>query len=490
MSARYITTTLPYVNADPHIGFALEILKADVIARSWASQGDEVFFNTGVDEHGQKVWQEAVKRGMDPQAYADEYAARFRLLKGKLGLYQGLHFIRTTDPHHEKAAQEFWKRCKENIGPDGPDIYKKNYQVKYCVGCELEKTDSELVNGRCPLHPNTELEIIDEENYFFRFSRYQQPLLGLYMSHPNFVIPDFRQNEVRLFVERGLQDFSISRLKSKMPWGIPVPGDPEHVMYVWFDALINYISTLGWPEDTANFEKFWGTQEQPNALQIAGKDNLRQQSAMWQAMLMSASLPPSKQIFIHGFVTSGGEKMSKSRGNVIDPMEFVQKYGTDSVRYYLARHIHPFEDSDMTEVKFKEAYNAHLANGLGNLVSRIMKMAADYDLEVELPKPEGVIQGREFGEIFEALENYEFNKVADKLWAEIGRLDAEIQAEKPFNLIESDPKKARKIIADLVLKLWYLAISLEPLMPETALKIQDLIKKNKAPETPLFPRLD
>ena len=490
MSKRfYITTTLPYVNAPPHIGFALEIVEADIIARYRALLGEEVFFNTGTDEHGLKIYRAAEKEGKNHQSYVDEYAAKFDRLKEALNLSYN-NFIRTTDPDHIKAAEEFWRRCDKN-----GDIYKKFYQIKYCVECELEKTESELENGHCLIHPQAEIELIEEENYFFKWSNYEKDLLDFYEAHPDFVIPESRFNEIKTFVLNGLRDFSISRLKEKMPWGIPVPGDEKHVMYVWFDALVNYISALGWPFGAAQgrpskFEEFWGTKDEPNAIQVAGKDNLRQQSAMWQAMLMSASLPPSKQIFIHGFVTSGGEKMSKSRGNVIDPMEFVQKYGTDSVRYYLARHIHPFEDSDMTEVKFKEAYNAHLANGLGNLVSRIMKMAADYDLEVELPKPEGVIQGREFGEIFEALENYEFNKVADKLWAEIGRLDAEIQAEKPFNLIESDPKKARKIIADLVLKLWYLAISLEPLMPETALKIQDLIKKNKAPETPLFPRLD
>ncbi|MEK7157173.1 MAG: methionine--tRNA ligase, partial [Patescibacteria group bacterium] len=237
---RYLTTTLPYVNADPHIGFALEIVKADVLARLYALQGDEVFFNTGTDEHGQKLWQEAVKKGVAPQAYVDEYATKFKALKEKLDLYPDLHFVRTTDEHHEVAAQEFWRRCAAN-----GDIYKKNYQIKYCVGCELEKPDSELVHERCPLHPNVDLQLIDEENYFFRFSKYQQSLLDLYASRPDFVVPDFRQKEVRMFVERGLQDFSISRLKEKMPWGIGVPNDPKHVMYVWFDALVNYISTLG-----------------------------------------------------------------------------------------------------------------------------------------------------------------------------------------------------------------------------------------------------
>ncbi|HVY67898.1 MAG TPA: methionine--tRNA ligase, partial [Patescibacteria group bacterium] len=289
----YITTTLPYVNAKPHMGHAQEFVYADVIARYQRGiLGKDVIFNTGTDEHGQKIYDKAREEGKEPQAYADEYAAKFGGLKQALNLSYN-RFIRTTDPHHVAAAQEFWRRCLKR-----GDIEKQNYRIKYCVGCELEKTDSDLdENGRCPLHPNLELEIREEENYFFKFSKYQQPLLELYQAHPDFVVPDFRFREIQEFVKRGLQDFSISRLAAKMPWGIPVPGDDKHVMYVWFDALINYISTLGWPEDsgertgpsaeqagsalsTQRYSDFWP------GIQIAGKDNLRQQSAMWQAMLM------------------------------------------------------------------------------------------------------------------------------------------------------------------------------------------------------------
>jgi methionyl-tRNA synthetase len=238
MSKFYITTTLPYVNADPHIGFAAEIIKADVIARWQRLLGDDVFFNTGTDEHGQKIYEKAKEAGVDPQTYCDQYAAKFRSLKELLNL-SVTNFIRTTDEKHILAAQEFWKRCEAN-----GDIYKKNYKVKYCVGCELEKTDSELVNGCCPLHPDKQVTEIEEENYFFKFSKYQQPLLDFYKDRPDFVKPDWRFNEIRSFVERGLQDFSISRLSAKMPWGIPVPGDDSQVMYVWFDALVNYISCL------------------------------------------------------------------------------------------------------------------------------------------------------------------------------------------------------------------------------------------------------
>ena len=241
----YITTTLPYVNADPHIGFAFELVSADIIARYKKLQGHEVFFNTGTDEHGVKVYRKAMEEGKEPQSYVDEYAEKYRALITALGISSDIHFIRTTDQVHKKAAQELWRRCAA-----AGDIYKKKYKIKYCVGCELEKTESELQNSRCPVHPNLELEIRDEENYFFRLSKYQERLLTLYGEQGDFVVPAFRLNEIRALIkEKGLEDFSISRLKSKMPWGVPVPDDETQVMYVWFDALVSYISTLGWPAD-------------------------------------------------------------------------------------------------------------------------------------------------------------------------------------------------------------------------------------------------
>jgi len=475
--AYYLTTTLPYVNADPHIGFALEIVQADIIARYRALQGDEVFFNTGTDEHGLKIYRKAQEEGKDTQAYVDGFAARFKSLKEKLNLYPELHFIRTTDPHHKAAAQEFWKRCAAN-----GDIYKKTYKIKYCVGCELEKTDSELVDGKCPLHPNLTIELIDEENYFFRFSKYQQPLMEMYAAHADFVVPDFRFNEIREFVKRGLEDFSVSRLATKMPWGIPVPDDSTQIMYVWFDALINYISTLGWPEDTANFEKFWGTVAAPNAVQMAGKDNLRQQSAMWQAMLLSAGLPPTRQIAIHGFITSGGAKMSKSLGNVIDPMAIIDEYGADALRIYLARHIHPFEDSDFTMEKFKESYNADLANGLGNLAARILTLA-----QSNLPASIAPAHDPIPEEYTNALERYDYNAAADHIWSRIKALDGKLTLEKPFAVVKTDAEKGKALIAECVAQLRTIARLLQPFMPATSDALQNAIFANKKPEN-LFPR--
>jgi methionyl-tRNA synthetase len=473
----YLTTTLPYVNADPHIGFALEIVQADILARYHALLGDDVFFNTGTDEHGIKIYRKAEEAGKDTQAYVDEYAAKFQNLKEKLDLYPELHFIRTTDAKHKAAAQEFWNRCLAS-----GDIYKKNYEVKYCVGCELEKTDSELQNGRCPLHPLLDIETINEENYFFRFSKYQKSLLDLYARRPDFVVPDFRFNEIKAFVARGLEDFSISRLKSKMPWGVPVPGDDTQVMYVWFDALINYISTLGWPNDMETFEKFWGIIDSPKAMQVAGKDNLRQQSAMWQAMLISAELPSTKQIVIHGFITSGGQKMSKSTGNVIDPYVIVDEYSADALRLFLARHIHPFEDSDFTMEKFKESYNADLAHGLGNLSARILTLA-----EANLEKAIKVADAPFPKEFTDALDGYNYNAAADYVWKLIGELDKELTDTKPFAVVKVDAEKGKSMIASMGVRLYAIAHLLQPIMPTTSDAIKAAILANKKPAN-LFPR--
>lgn len=471
----YITTTLPYVNADPHIGFAMELIRADAIARFNKQSGHEVFFNTGTDEHGQKIWQKAQESNIEIMEYVDAAAQKFWDLAPLLHVSDDVHFIRTTDESHVRAAQEFWKRCEKN-----GDIYKKNYTIRYCVGCELEKTDSEIEDGHCIIHPHLELEIREEENYFFRFSKYQQKLLELYKGVPDFVVPDFRFNEIKVFVERGLEDFSISRMKEKMPWGVAVPGDDKQVMYVWFDALVNYISTLGWPDNEENFHKYWvlGT-----PTQYAGKDNLRQQSAMWQAMLLSAGLPNSRRIVINGFINSGGQKMSKSLGNIIDPREVVEKYGAEALRYFVTRELSTFEDSDFTWERFQESYNANLANGLGNLTSRIMKMA-----ETHLPAPVRIEEEPHKG-FTEALEKFELQKAMNHIWGEISKLDEVIQREEPFKLVKTDPEKAKEAIAGLVRGLGHIGHTLEPFMPVTSEKIITAIKQNKLSET-LFPRKD
>ncbi|MDO8529253.1 MAG: methionine--tRNA ligase, partial [bacterium] len=423
MKKYYITTTLPYINSQPHIGFAREIIEADAMARFHRELGDEVFFNTGTDEHGLKIYQKAEELKMNIQEYCEKLAKTFLDLKSLLNLSFD-NFIRTTDKNHIEAARKFWKKCEAN-----GDIYKKIYKAKYCVGCELEKTDSELVDGKCPLHPNREIECIEEENHFFRFSKYQKQLLKLYEKKPDFVKPSKKFNEIKAFAERGLEDFSISRVKEKMPWGIEIPGDSEHVMYVWFDALVNYVSAIGWPNDMNNFDKWWP------AVQVCGKDNLRQQSAMWQSMLMSAGIKNSEQIFINGFITVNGQKMSKSLGNVISPAEMVEKFGVDGTRYLLLSMGGNFgEDVDVTWEKMIEKYNADLANGLGNLVSRVIKLAQG----LKIIDVQSSVISHQSSQISNLLDNMEFSQALDYIWNIISEDNKYIEEKKPWELSRSN----------------------------------------------------
>ncbi len=469
MKQFYITTTLPYVNSDPHVGFAMEVIRADVIARFHSLLGEEVIFNTGTDEHGQKIYQNAVEAGEEPQSYVDKYAVKFEGLKEALNLSY-THFIRTTDEKHIRAAQEFWQRVDKN-----GYIYKGRYQVKYCVGCELEKQDSELEDGRCPIHPNKEIELIDEENYFFKFSAFEEKLKKLYKDNPTFVVPENRLREIENFVETGLRDFSISRLKEKLPWGVSVPGDEKQVFYVWFDALVSYISTLGWPEDEKNFEKWWP------GVQICGKDNLRQQTAMWQAMLLAAELPPSKQILVNGFIMADGQKMSKSLGNVVDPFEYVDRCGTDALRYYLLSQIRGFEDGDFTREKFEEVYTADLTNGLGNLVARVAGLAGSSEftsLSENLTISEGVAK---------ALEEYQFDRALELIWKEIKLADQLINEKEVWKLEDEEKQKVLEELVELVRSI---AVNLQPFLPQTAERILGQYKGSEIrKQEGLFPRL-
>lgn len=480
MHARYLTTTLPYVNADPHIGHAQEFVQTDALARAWRAQGDNVFFSTGTDEHGQKIFEAAQKAGIEPQAYVDRYAVEFEKLKAALDLSYDA-FIRTTDPKHIAAAQEMWRRCEAK-----GDIYKKTYSGLYCVGCEEFKTEKEIVDGKCPLHSHLELEEVSEENYFFRFSQYQEKLLK-YLERTSAIIPEWRRVEAIHFVAGGLEDFSISREAARFSWGIPVSGDPSQVMYVWFDALTNYISTLGWPEDASgNFKKFW---EEGTTLQVAGKDQVRFQSLIWQAMLLSADIKNTDTVFYHGFITSGGQKMSKSLGNVINPLALVEMYGTDAVRYLLLRHVSPVEDSDLTLDAIREHYTAHLTNGLGNLVARVMKLA-----QVHLPQPITIPEEdtKLSGEFIQYLETFRFNEAMDYVFSIVAEADGFMATHKPYKTIKSEKEleraKGRADIELLVRELARIAANLAPVMPHTAAIIASAIRENKKPDN-LFPRL-
>ncbi len=466
----YITTTLPYVNSDPHIGFGLEITEADVVARYQRMLGKKVFFNTGTDEHGQKILKKSQENKIGPQTYADRQVISFEKLKNILNLSYN-NFVRTTDEDHIKSAQEFWKIVFEN-----DDIYKANYEIKYCVGCELEKTESELVDGNyCPLHPDQKLEIRKEENYFFKFSKYQQALLDFYEKNPEFVKPAGKMKEIKSFVKQGLKDFSISRLKSKMPWGIEVPNDPDHVMYVWFDALVNYISALDWPQEKNQFERYWP------GIQLAGKDNLRQQAAMWQAMLMSAGLPNSRRILINGFISVEGEKMSKSQGNVIRPDEMKVRYGTDATRYLLISLGTFTNDMDVSWDKFDERYTADLSNAIGNLCSRVAKMAADEKLKLELPDPKWSQKYQDF------MEEYQLSAALDWILEQVKETDQYLSETKPWKLSGEDKVS---ILRAAVERIRTIGLHLQPFMPETGSQILSHFDGNIKALDPLFPRLD
>jgi methionyl-tRNA synthetase len=480
----YLTTTLPYVNAPLHMGHALEFVRADAMARYKKLINYNVYFNSGTDEHGIKIYEKARESNQTPQEFVDQGFETFRQQLKIFGILEDVNFIRTTDVKHQRIAEDFWKVVDKN-----GYIYKKSYQAKYCINCESEKTDSELVDGKCPDHKEKELKIIDEENYFFKYSLFGEKLLEFYDKNPNFIIPDFRFNEIKNFVKNGLQDFSISRLKEKMPWGIAVPGDDTQVMYVWFDALTNYISTLADDDvetidqlvKSEKFQKYWVN---GNPTQYCGKDNTRFQSAMWQAMLLAANVPNSHQIVVNGFITGDkGIRMSKSLGNVVDPRDIVKEYGTEALRYFLLREVGSFEDSPFTMERFHEAYNSGLANGLGNLVSRVLTLSEKYI-------PVGVdLDDREIPtEFFNFMNNFDIQKATELVWQKISELDKLIQETEPFKVIKTEKERGEDLIKENVKELNLISKMLIPLLPNTALEIKKLINQNKKPDKPLFLR--
>jgi methionyl-tRNA synthetase len=483
MSNFYITTTLPYVNSDPHLGFAKEIINADIIARHHRQLGDNVFFNTGTDEHGQKIYQKATELGVDILDYASNYSNKFLELKNSLNLSFN-NFIRTTDKHHIEAVQTFWQLCLNN-----GDIYKKNYKVKYCVGCEMEKTDSELDHGICPLHPNRAIEEIDEENYFFKFSKFQKPLLDFYKNNPDFVKPKHRFNEIIKFVEGGLNDFSVSRLKEKMPWGVPVPNDNTQVMYVWFDALVNYISCLGWPDKMENFNNFWP------ATQVCGKDNLRPQTAMWPSFLLSAGLPLPKEVLVFGFLTLNSQKISKSLGNTIDLEELLEKYNSDTIRYYLAKEISTFEDGDFSYEKLEKLYTSDLVNGLGNLVSRVSNLIEKNDISINLPKivfsndtPLIKERSEETSKFLISMSEYRLNEALEIINSKIKKTDEFLSEKAPWKM--SDKKDISEVLQKAAENILEISVLIWPIIPQAANKIILQFSAEKiVKEEILFPKL-
>ncbi|HDZ54179.1 MAG TPA: methionine--tRNA ligase [Candidatus Nealsonbacteria bacterium] len=477
----YITTSIIYTNAFPHIGFAFESIQADVIARYHRLLGEEVFFLTGTDEHGAKVVKAAEEEKRNPEEFVDQIVKKVKELKKTLNLSND-DFIRTTDQKkHWPTVKKVWLKLKEN-----GDIYKKKYKGFYCSGCEAFITKKDLINGECILHKQKP-EVIEEENYFFRLSKYSKEIEKAIKEDRMKIIPGVRKNEILSFIRQGLKDVSFSRPRKDLKWGIPVPDDKNQTIYVWTDALTNYISALGYDKNSSEFKKYW-----PADIHCIGKDILRFHAAIWPGILFSLGLELPKNIFVHGFISVEGQKMSKSLGNVIDPFKLVKKYGTDPVRYFLLKEIPPTEDGDFTYEKFEKRYNADLSSGLGNLVARILTLAEKIDIKA-YPLQAIQLKTDEIRQSYKkSLDEFKFNKALSSVWELISFCDKYIEKEKPWE------NKNQKVIQDLLFTLSSIAFLLQPFLPETSEKIfQQLgvdIKDKKRKFKPekgksLFPRL-
>lgn len=469
----YVTTSIVYTNAPPHIGFAFESVQADVIARYYRLLGKEVFFLTGTDEHGAKVAKAAEEEGKKPKEFVDGIAKKVKDFKKSLNLSND-DFIRTTDKkRHWPSVGKIWLKLKKN-----GDIYKKKYKGLYCPGCEAFITKKDLKNGKCFIHKK-EPEIIEEENYFFRLSKYSKKIEKIINTNIIKIIPETRKNENLSFIKQGLEDVSFSRPRKDLKWGIPVPGDSTQTIYVWADALTNYISALSYSQNSKKFQKFW-----PADVHCIGKDIQKFHCLIWPGMLLSLRLPLPKTIFVHGFITVANQKMSKSLGNVIDPFKLAKKYGTDPVRYFLLREIPPTKDGDFTYEKFEDRYNADLANGLGNLVARVLTLAEKLDIEQTEPSS----TARAFldtprKKYKDALKDFKFNEALVAIWEIIGNFDRHIEREEPWK----GGKNAIQVVSDSLFALKEICTLLQPFLPETSERILSQIEKRK--KEILFPRL-
>jgi len=460
MKKFYITTSIPYTNAPPHIGFALEAVQADVLSRYHKKLGEDVFYLTGVDEHGLKIKKAAQKAGKTSQQFVDEISAEYLKLTKALNISNN-DFIRTTDKErHKPTVEKVWLKLK-----GAGDIYKKKYKGYYCSGCEAFITKKDLINGECPNHKKKP-EIIEEENYFFKLSKYLPRIKEKIESNQLKIVPQTRKNEVLGYIKQGIEDVSFSRSKEKY-WGFEVPDDKNQIIYVWADALPNYFSGIGYTQNPKKFGKYW-----PADVHCIGKDILKFHALIWPAMILSLKLPLPKTIFVHGFINVAGEKMSKSLGNTVNPFKLIEKYGTDAVRYYLLREISPTEDGDFTIEKFKVRYNSDLASGIGNLVARVRAMAerigfdkCNIVIEKEVEKNKKLYK--------KALEEFKFNEALKAVWKLIGFCDRYIEKERPWECGDREAKiKNQKVLGNLLFAIDEIAGLLEPFLPETSKKIR------------------
>lgn len=456
----YITTAIPYVNAAPHIGNALDYLLADIWARYQKQNGHDVRFQVGTDEHGNKIAAKAAEAGLDPKAFTDKMYGNFEALMKKIGA-EYTDFIRTTDMHHQAAVQYIWQKL-------APHIYKGKYEGWYCIGHEAFFTDKEVeaTGGVCPDHQKP-YERVSEENYYLRMSDFADQIREAIETGRMQIVPEFRKKEFLELMKAGTPDVSISRPKKSLSWGVPVPGDPGQIMYVWLDALSNYITVLGYP-DKQEWKDYW-----PADIQVVGKDILRFHAGIWPAMLLGLDLPLPKKLLVHGFVNVGGTKMSKSIGNVVDPNEIINDYGVDVFRYYFARHIPTLDDGDFTWEKFENAYNTELGNDLGNLVSRVASMVSRYQSGVlgDIDAPQGE---HDMGPYHDAMKQLQFNRALDEVWVMVRSLNQYIENVKPWEIAkkreaepDAEPHLA-EILGHASSTLLQISDLLRPFMPNTA----------------------
>ena len=499
----YVTTPIYYVNSTPHIGHAYTTIAADILARHYRQRGEDTYFLTGVDEHASKVARVAAEQGLPPKEYADRIVVAWQEVPRRLNTTNNF-FIRTTDEGHKTFVQDFLQRMY-----DAGDVYEDVYAGLYCVGCEAFKTEAELVDGKCPLH-DTEPEWIEEKNWFFRLSAYESRLLDLYDRRPDFVLPGFRYNEARSFIAGGLQDFSISR--AGQPWGVPIPWDRDQVAYVWADALVNYLSALTYATPGEDLRsRFW-----PAVRHLIGKDIIRFHCVFWPAMLMSAGYEVPHQLFVHGYLLLDDRKISKSLGNVVDPLDLIDVYGADAVRFWAVRAVAFGHDGSVSIESLHERYERELANDLGNLVSRTTAMVDRFlgGTLTARPRDDSPVRALTADLAFDVaakLDVYDLTSALERIWEVVRSLNRYVESQAPWQLAKDESRhgELENTLYDLVDGLRVIAVALASYTPETSVRILEALgldlsdiawervtygltpaRTGIAPAAPLFPRID